>query len=311
MKNIYKALCLVVLATVFVACPSDDTSRSVTPLRDYQEVYDEDILEIEDYLHNNFITVDSDLNATVEAIPDGGTQTSIWDQTTYPLQFFTVKNDGRVTNRTDGRVDDDVEYKVYYLIINEGGGSTPTSVDSTYVAYKGWNMENTIFDQNNNGLWFTFPDVGASSISGFRQILSKIKSEVSHSENPDGTITRVNYGNVVVFIPSALAYFNSARTQIPAYSPINFQIKLFNVKERDHEGDKVLSKYEDLNSDNDYFNDDTDGDFIPDFLDFDDDNDRVITKNEIKISDGVYYDYNSIPNCGSGTLKKHIDPSCQ
>ena len=81
-------------------------------------LYDEDILEIEEYLHNNFITVDGDFNATVEVIPEGGTQTSIWDQTTYPLQFVTLKNDGRVTNKTDGRVNDDVEYKVYYLIIN-------------------------------------------------------------------------------------------------------------------------------------------------------------------------------------------------
>ena len=36
----------------------------------------------------------------------------------------------------------------------------------------------------------------------------------------------------------------------------------------------------DRNNDNNYFNDDSDGDFLPDFLDLDDDGDGLLTKNE-------------------------------
>jgi len=314
--NLKSAFLIFSISFLFLTSCRPDDNTSITPPRDRQEVYEEDITEIEEYLKSNYLTIDAEMNATVNAIPENGPQTSIWDQTDYPLQSITVKNDVRVSYKTNGRIKDDVEYKLYYIVLNEGGGVTPKSVDSTFVAYKGWNLENVIFDQNNSGTWFSFPEPQISAISGFRQILSQIKTEASSSLNSDGTITRVNYGNVIVFIPSGLAYFNSFRTNISTYSPIAFQIKLFSRKERDHDNDKISSQYEDLNDNNDYFDDDTDGDLIPDFLDIDDDGDGFTTRTEIiETNDGngtiTYYSFNNIPSCIGSSIKRHVDATCK
>ncbi len=317
-KNVNLILFVVTILT-FISCKKDDDNFSIS-VRDRQEVYDENILEIEEYLKNNYLDISDFSIKEIDAA-----QTSIWDEkddpsNLYPLQSITVRNDARAQFTVDYDNGDDVDYKLYYIILNEGGGEFPTTIDSTYTAFKGWNLENEIFDQNNTGTWFTFPDTGLTSISGYRQILSVIKTEASSTLETNGTVTHNDYGNLIVFIPSGLAYFNSfIGNTVDQYSPIVFNIKLFNKKQRDHDNDKVLSNYEDFNSDNDFFNDDTDGDNIPDFLDPDDDGDGKITKLEIRYepdptnNPGVYdyYDYASIPTCSGGTLKKHLDPSCQ
>ena len=314
MKQINKYLLFILGLNLLVSCGPDDGNVNIPPPRERQVVYDEDILEIENYLRSTYLTIDSDMNVTIDSIPDGGSQVSIWDQTAYPLQSITVKNDSRSSLRVGGRIDDNVDYKLYYIVLNEGGGNTPTQVDSTLVAYKGWNFKNEVFDQNNTGVWFTFPDSQNSSISGFRQILSTIKSAVSSSEGANGFIDFENFGNVIVFIPSGLAYFNLNQPNIGSYNPIAFQVKLLSIKERDHDLDRVDSKHEDLNNNNDYFDDDTDGDGIPNFLDRDDDGDGVLTKREIQINNNgviTYYTFDLIPSCSpSSTLKKHLDPSC-
>jgi hypothetical protein len=281
MKNIYKALCFVVLATVLVACPNDDGGSSFV-IRDRQEVYDENLTEIEAYLQANYLTVDANMDATVTAIPDGGTQVSIWNQTAYTLESMTVKNDTRNSVLVDGLFDDPVDYKVYYIVLNEGGGVTPAAVDSTFTDYRGWNLSNVTFDQSAQGVWSSFPESNVSFISGYRQILSKIKTEgMAPTDNGDGTFTRNDFGNVIVFVPSGLAYFNNTNVNIGQYAPICFQIKLYARRERDHDLDKVKSKYEDINNNGNYFDDDTDGDNLPDFFDVDDDGDGKLTKNEV------------------------------
>lgn len=354
MKKTLVLITLLCFGTIlFNACNKEDTPTST--LRDRQVVYDENIIEIREYLETNYLTFDANNNVTAELIPEGGTQTSIWDtyqetnfngtgETTVP--YIEVKNDIRRTLYTDGEGSDDIDYKLYYIKINEGGGVAPTSLDSTFVAYKGWNLNNVVFDQNNTGRWFTFPEPNMSSISGFRQILSEIKTEGSYSVGGDGVVTHYDYGDIIVFIPSGLAYFGTTLTNISAYSPIAFRIKLFSRKERDHDDDRVLSNYEDLNGDNNFFNDDTDGDKTPDFLDVDDDGDGFLTKFEIRYLDingnhlddpltgkKKYYPFNGattdnpstteidetrgIPDCSDPVdyqtptrLRRHLDSGC-
>lgn len=313
MNRVYKILVLLVFSSIFISCNKSDSDSY--DLRDRQEVYDEDILEIEEYLQTHYMIVDADMNTTIDTILPTTTYPSIWDQyggSSFPS--ISVKNDTRTSTLTDGRIDDDVDYKLYYIVLNEGGGSYPKSVDSTLVGYKGWNIsKNKIFDKNDFGAWFSFPESSISTVSGFRQILSKVKTETSHTENPDGSINRINYGNVIVFIPSGLGYFATSRINIPQYEPIAFQIKLYDLKERDHDYDRISSRNEDLNNNNDFFDDDTDGDLRPDFLDVDDDADGTLTKTEIEISTGVYYEFANIPLCigGGNGKKKHLDPFCQ
>lgn len=313
---------LLFISFALFSCHKDDNG-SVAPPRDYTVQYQTDIDSIEGYLKTHYIiktTVDGQPDITIDSIPTGNPAglISVWDNKEYPLQLKIVKNDARTTVLTDGRVDDPVDYKLYYLQIKEGGGTHPITIDSTYTTYKGWTLDGKEFD--NGSTWATFPALITTDktvISGYRQFLPLLKdSDTDPTTNPDGTI---NYGNVgigVVFIPSGLGYFNSATSTIGAYSPLVFRIRLHTIKERDHDKDHILSKYEDINNDGDFFNDDSDGDKIPDFLDIDDDGDHFMTKNEIQYVDPVdnitkYYSFENIPTCTGGNGKKrHLDTTC-
>ena len=241
------------------------------------------------------------------------------DNTDFPLQFKMVKNDSRVTNLVDGISKDPVEYKMYYLILNQGGGTNKaTNVDSTFVSYRGWKLDNDEFDRNDTPFWSSYPALTTaeiSLISGFRQFIPLLNPAESTVDNGDGTTSFVNAGVGVVFIPSGLGYYNTSRTGIPAYSPLVFTVRLDKVKYRDHDNDGIWSKNEDLNHNGDNFDDDTDGDNVPDFLDGDDDGDHTLTKFEIVNGQGVRYPFEAfdqIPDCQGNTtgLKKHLDPSC-
>lgn len=324
------------------SCHKNDDGVETAPPRDSAEQYATDIDSIETYLKTHYMTVttvdglqDIQIDTLLANNPDG--HVSIWDNTEYPLRFKTVKNDVRKTNLTDGGSEDTVEYKMYYLILNQGGGvNKPTAVDSTFTSYRGWKLDNEEFDRNKNGVWSTFPVLSStesSFISGYRQFLTELNPAESVTENGDGTFTFNNAGVGVVFLPSGLGYFNSSRSGIPAYSPLVFTIRLNNVKYRDHEGDGVLAIYEDLNHNGDNYDDDTDGDTVPDFLDLDDDGDLYLTKDEIRKPTGTAgpswkYPFDpipnanpaldepaGIPNCAGDTssptrLRKHLDANC-
>lgn len=326
LKRFKNVLLIAILSVVVFSCKKDDDDVNIVPPRDRTEQYNADKDSIQKYFETHYMTVDADMNVMIAEIPEENSAeyTSIKDQTDYPLQFIEVKNDARITYLKGGRIDDPVSYKLYYILLNEGGGQSPTTIDSSFVDYRGWNFNNVEFDRTSSPVWTSFPSSTNEFISGFRQILPKLKTPEMITPNEDGTLTYTNYGNCVVFIPSGLAYFNVSREiNIPAYSNLAFQIKLKGLRYNDHDRDKILSKDEIYNptgdSDIGYFNQDTDGDGIPDFLDTDDDGDGVLTRNEIKIPGTIpqlYYSFEQIPDCSGdqsnpGRLRKHIDPSCQ
>lgn len=310
---------LLFTSIILFSCNKDD-GPSITPPREFSEQYAADIDSIEQYLKTHHLVkveVDGRIDVIIDSIPENNTEglISIWDNTEFPLKFKIVKNDSRITNLVDGRVNDSVDYKMYYLILNQGGGKPATTTDSTFVSYRGWNLENKQFDINNTPFWATFPKITSnevSLISGFRQFTALLNAAESITIPPDGdgTIIYNNYGAGVVFIPSGLGYYNSSTSGISAYSPLVFTVRLHAVRERDHDRDGVHTKYEDLNGDKDPYNDDTDGDSIPDFLDLDDDGDAFLTKSEIKNPAGGTYPYEQIPTCTVGGLKVHLDPNC-
>lgn len=315
--RIYFILSLVSIA--LFSCSKDD-DKKIAPPRDYTVQYPADIDSIEVYLKTHSFTVvevDGRTDVKIDTLIVGNTEgkVSIWDNTEYPLQFKMVKNDARFSNLADGRVKDPVDYKMYYFIINEGGGASTTRFDSTYVSYRGWRLNNKQFDINNTPFWATFPKVSAnevSVISGFRQFTALLKGAESVAVGADGVVSYTNYGVGVVFLPSGLAYYNNYQQNIPAYSPIAFTVRLHGVRERDHDRDGILSKYENGAGVEDLYTVDTDGDNIPDFLDIDDDNDNVRTIVEIRNpATGKPFPFDEIPSCTGGTLKKHLDPSCK
>ena len=61
------------------------------------------------------------------------------------------------------------------------------------------------------------------------------------SSNQDGTLALPeNYGVGLFFMPAALAYYTGA-SNIPAYSPVIFEIKLLKTEHIDHDADGIPS----------------------------------------------------------------------
>ncbi len=184
----------------------------------------------------------------------------------------------------------EVDYKLYYLVNRIGNPDPvkgfPTVVDSVLVRYRGEYLADTdnlvLFDERvASPVWLTLDAVirgwtfGFANFKGGRNITTT------------GPIDYADGGKGVLFMPSGLAYRNLGTTGIPGNVSLMFYIDLFDLVENtDHENDGVPSINEDIDGDGDPRNDDTDGDFIPNYQDIDDDGDGVLTINEDIDGDG-------------------------
>lgn len=333
MNILSKFLSFTLIATLLFSC--DKSDNDTVELRDYQEQYITDLANIEEYMKTHYMTVVSnpgqpdDMDVVFTKIPEGGSQVSVWNQTDYPIQT-------REITVTQNEVD--VNYKIYYLKLREGSGEKPCNVDDILAGYRGEYIykETTTeddgssstevlgkqFEENKNPQ--TYLSLYGGVIRGWSEIFPQFRTG-TYSENPDGTISYNDFGAGVMFVPSGLAYFGTARSSIPAYSPLIFTIKLHELQRADQDGDGIPSYLENVSSSDQgymYFlpegvsnPNDSDGDEIPDFLDFDDDNDGYLTRYEIKnlSATPVYtYPFDEIPTCGtSGNGKKrHLDEAC-
>lgn len=315
---------LSMLSLALFSC-SKDKEAEVAPPREYSVQYATDIKDIEEYLKTYYIEeVTTDFDIKISKIPTGGTQKSIWEQTTYPLKFREVNLHG-------------LKYKLYYLVLNEGIGESPSNVDAVFTAYKGDYLQQvtkdgvttltvTEFERSSNPQQFFQL---TSVIRGWSEVFPLFKKG-TYTSNSDGTVSYKDFGAGVVFIPSGLGYYNSGSGSIPSYAPLVFNVKLYEVQRNDQDGDGIPSYLEDLDGDGYMYSftnttlyptkpttnpDDTDGDEVPDCFDVDDDGDNYTTKLErsYKDANGVtkYYEFVDIPFCTGGNGKKrHLDPKC-
>ncbi|MCZ8091730.1 FKBP-type peptidylprolyl isomerase [Flavobacterium sp.] len=332
MNILSKFLFLTLVVAILFSCDKND--NDTVELRDYQEQYITDLANIEEFMKTHYMTVvnnpgqANDMDVVFTKIPTGGNQVSVWNQTDYPIQT-------REITVTQNEVD--VNYKIYYLKLREGSGVKPCNVDNILAGYRGeyiykeTTTEGTTtttkvlgkqFEENKSPQ--TYLSLYGDVIRGRSEIFPQFKTG-TYSENLDGTISYNDFGAGVMFLPSGLAYFGSARSSIPAYSPLVFTIKLFELQRADQDGDDIPSYQENVStSDQGYMYflpkgevnpNDSDGDEIPDFLDSDDDNDGFLTRFEIKnlTANPVFtYPFDEIPTCGtSGNGKKrHLDETC-
>jgi hypothetical protein len=344
MNNFFKIIFLFTIGLTIVSCSKSDSNTE--PLRDYTDQYNKDLASIETYMQTHYMTVTNNGGATDDQdvefhLIDAG-QTSIWAQTDYPIQtrLITVRQN-----------DIDVNYKIYYLKLREGSGSeskSPCNVDRVLTSYRGeyifssteqvggvdvTTIKSTQFEESiNPQSYFNLTGV----IRGWSEIFPQFKTG-SYIGNPDGTVSYQNFGAGVMFIPSGLAYYSGGSGGIPAYSPLIFSFKLYEIERVDNDGDGIDSYLEDLNSDGYVYNlpkgvtnpDNTNSpgtsvlipgytnkysleDEVADFLDIDDDGDYFTTESEIRDVNGDPLPFISIPTCGgTGTKKKHLDPLCK
>src|SRR5690606_4663554 len=314
MKRFFTSALILVGSLFLWNCKNDDNRTEIAE-RDRQEVYNENINEIESFLKTNSIEILEE-GVQFDSVAFESNH-SIWKQTDYPLQSVLLKND--TYNTAYKRIADNVEYTVYYLIINEGGGEKPFIHDNVFTSYNGYLLDGTSFDSYPFGVWSGYPANGSATefISGYRQILQQVKTADGVIDNGDGTYSYENPGRVIVFIPSGLGYFNNGNASVSNYTPIIFDIKLISLKEIDHDKDGILTKYEDVDGNGNLWDDDTDADGKPDFLDTDDDGDGYTTREEITYTveeNGEIikklYSFDEIPTCSDGMTKKHLDKSC-
>ncbi|WP_348824465.1 FKBP-type peptidyl-prolyl cis-trans isomerase [Flavobacterium aestuarii] len=308
----------------------DDNDIEVTPPKPYAEQYAIDSLTIDNYLKTSYISeivnkpgFPEDQDITIKKILSGENYPSLWsylNSSTLPrLTFRSVLISG-------------VNYKIYTLLVREGlknagqtaGGEYPCNVDAVFAGYKGTLMDETgtVFDSSNNGQKQWELDGSTGIIRGWSEAFPQFKTGWVSSKS-DGTISYNDFGVGVMFLPSALGYYNQAQDKIPAYSPLVFSIKLYALKRFDQDADGVPSYQEDMDDDR-YVStlvegvlkdDDTDKDGIPNFLDFDDDGDGYATRGEVKKADGTYYAFEDIPDCdgkipADKNKKRHLDKDC-
>lgn len=275
LKSFFGIVCLLVFTT---ACEEQQRGFREPP-RDYeaQRAVDNDsllsFLQTRFYNYEAYATAASNeqVTFTIDTIQgDNANKTPLSDQVE-ELNFRVKDNDGAY-----------VDHTVYVLKIREGVGTAPTAADSVFVAYKGMLLNLSRFDERTNPVWFE----SLSVVKGFSALMPYIKSAAPPTINPDGTYAFDGFGSAAIFMPSALGYYDDSRS-VPAYSPLIFAVDLFTYNTTDHDGDSVPTHVEDLDGDN-YFDDDTDSDGLPNFRDDDDDNDGTLTRDEYDVNnDGI------------------------
>lgn len=305
--NKFKYYFILLLAGIsLVSCNKSDDDDAVTvPLRDYAVQYKADNDSIIKYLKTNYITVTNspgtpqDQDVVIKKIVAGDGNVSIWDQKTYPLESRDVYSN-------------DVTYKVYYLTLRKGSGESPTNTDKIVTSYTGTLLDNTVFDSSygypRSFNLFPYANESAVFVEGWSEIFPKFKTGTSSTNASSGVVTYTDFGAGVMFLPSGLAYYGQSQGTIPIYAPLVFSFKLFDLQRMDNEftktstglvflGDGVPDYLEDINGDGYLYDfklnpdkypnppaglvDDTDGDGVSDFLDFDDDGDGFTTRFEV------------------------------
>ena len=250
---------ILVIGLMILSCGGSDSSSSNFDA-EAQAVLDD--ASLVDYLETHYLNDD-----------DGG----IW---TITNGESSLMNDARLN--VENILKDDISYKLYFLMEEEGVSNSPTRADSVFTTYTGMLLDSLVFDSSSSNLWLSLTDVIDGWSYGFTHFKGGIRTV-----NPDESFYYENFGKGILFIPSGLAYGNFAQGGIiPENSPLIFQITLKDVNDSDHDHDGILSILEDLDNDGNVKNDDTDEDFIPDYLDTDDDGDGILTKDEDANGDG-------------------------
>jgi len=286
-------LLFIALLAILSSCSSDDSSDViVVPPRPLAEVEAENDADIREYLQTHYynyeefesppadfnfkIVLDTITGDTKDKIP-------LIDQ----VSTMTIAVSSETFNLDE---DVTVDHTLYYLAAREGIGESPTVGDSTFVAYEGQLLSGEIFDSNITYTWQYLPFFLRGYAAGVSQF--KVGGEVI--SNIDGTVDITGSGIGLMFIPSGLAYFDNP----PLGSGIfNYDILVFQVdtglfiESTDYDNDGIPSFMEDLNNNGNLSDDNTDESvelssgfgFIPDHLDIDDDQDGILTRDEIVI----------------------------
>lgn len=221
-----------------ISCKKNENSN-VTPPRDVTEVRNENNQSIETFLktHTYTFSATTTISETVTFATTSNTTASIFNDS----KLKRLELDVYDANNTL------VRHTLYYLILQEGTGTTTTIADSVYVNYKGQLLDLSVFDETTTQSTSNWMDLignivtnkPSGTIRGFREGVAQLRASATGlTNNSDGTLNAPTDGGVgVFFIPSGLGYFNNRQAKIPAYSPLIFTVRLIATRRADHDHD--------------------------------------------------------------------------
>jgi FKBP-type peptidyl-prolyl cis-trans isomerase FkpA len=268
-----KNIIVVAVASVLIyACSSNSNT---IPVFDHVGQAAEDNDSLVSYLSKHYYNATLD---SIKLLKPG--KTSLLDDVNLKTQDITELVGGG-----------DVDYKLYYYVIEEGIPSpakpSPQVTDSILSTYQGRYLSTSTsvvaFETQKSATWFSLDAVVRGWTYGFQHF----KGGKNITNN--GPITYENSGKGILFFPSGLGYQNAGGGVIPSNSCLIFRISLLDLVENtDHDNDGLASylEIEDAAIQGDVRRVDTDGDNIPNYLDKDDDNDGKLTKDEDANGDG-------------------------
>lgn len=283
----YLSLLLAAISTLVIvnSCGNDDDPEdNFIPARDRAEEAPVAQAIIEEYLDTHFYNYEEFANPPAD-----------FD---FQIKFDTIA--GANADKTPlrqqvsskmvkDRVKDGLEYKLYYLVVEEGEGDRPEFPDIATISYDGIyiNLEEDVLPYTKRFDASLLPvrlDMTAI-VNGLQDVLVEFRGATDIITNPDGSISFEGYGIGAVFMPSGLGYYVDppSTSVIPTYAQLIFAFQLYENEMGDQDGDGVPSVVEDLNGNKLEEDDDTDGDSLPNYADSDDDNDGRPTSDEIEI----------------------------
>lgn len=178
----------------------------------------------------------------------------------------------------------DIDYTYYYFVIEQGKPdlekSFPTVVDSLFVTYdlKYFTKSDTLVNLQvlTNPTWFKPSSI---AVRGWMYSFTHFKS--GKNITTDGPITYKDFGKGFFILPSGLCYRNNT------FQNLVYYVNLYDyVANTDGDSDRVPSIFEDIDGNGKPWDDDTDKDGKPNYIDTDDDGDGVLTKYEDANGDG-------------------------
>ncbi len=279
--NLKRLALLCMLFTAIIACKKDDDNND----DDFDPVTQavEDDEKLINYLKSHYY---------IEAAPGeifGGIDTIMNNE----VSLFDNEN-----LKVQNIVENDINYKLYYFVEDEGGQIAPAETDSVLVNYRGFLLDSIKFDERLSYTWLSLTNVIRGWSRGFVNFKGGTNTTI-----PGEPVNFSNTGRGILFLPSGLAYGNLGNPGIPPNESLIFHVRLGLVEKAEHDGDRLLSSYEDLDNDGNPNNDDSDGDTAPDYLDVDDDNDGVLTRDELELKTYVITIGESEPILASNELE--------
>lgn len=215
---------------------SEDNGEKI---REMTEVIPENDQAIQAYLKSHYCELDNDGNIVLGAVGSTG-KTSIWDRADLKRKELRVldQHNNYITNT------------MYYVILREGNGQQATVADRSFVLYKAESLDGKVYDDGNlfvSRNWMDLLGTEASvyrggTVIGFREAVAMLKASTSAiTEQSNGKLVAPTDGGVgVFFMPSGITYYTGT-SNIPAYTPLIFEINLLKTEHYDHDGDGIPS----------------------------------------------------------------------